>query len=192
VNPRPLSAAEAVRRARELVASPENQRAGYMLGDGDWRPGWTTPWTSRHGILGGDCRVAFLWSYAIPADRPGYNHGAWSTCADCVSYNSLLEDAEHGHDLVELVTDAPREGDILAYPTIHLQGHPQPFIGHGAIVVSVGRWDGQHFGSLDIMQVCGGPARKPAAILSDGHHFDDQRAQWPKPEHRSRLIRVRP
>jgi len=192
MNPRPLSAAQAVQRARELVDSPENKLAGYMLGDGDWRPGWKTPWTSRHGILGGDCRVAFLWSYAVPADREGYNRGAWSTCADCISYNSLLEDAEHAQDLVYPVTDEPYPGDIIAYPTIYLPGHPKPWIGHGAIVVDVSRWDGQHFGTLEIMQVCGGDGRRPAAILGDGHHFDDQRAQWPKPEHRSRLVRVKP
>jgi hypothetical protein len=192
MNPRPCSPDVAVLRARELVASPENKLAGYMLGDGDYRPGWHSPWTKRHGILGGDCRVAFLWCYMIPADREGYNRGSWSTCSDCVAYNSLIEDGDHGHDLVVTVTDAPRAGDIIAYPTIHLPEHPQPFIGHGAIVVDASRWDGQHFGSLDIMQVCGGPGRKPAAILGDGHHFDDQRRDWPKPQHRARLLRVVP
>jgi hypothetical protein len=200
MNPRPCSAEVAVLRARELVASPDNAKAAYFLGDGDYRPGWRTPWTNRHGIVAGDCRVAFLWCYMIPADRPGYNTGSWSTCSDCVAYNSLIEDAENAKDLVQLVTDAPREGDILAYPTVHVVENEHGVevahiaIGHGAIVVDVSKWDGKTYGSLGIMQVCGGAGRRPAAVLSSGAHFDVARpiAKWPKAAHRVKLLRSVP
>ena len=196
-DPRPCDPSIAVTRARLLLQSQENQRAGYVLGGGDWHPDWSTPWTTTHGEYGGDCRVAFLWCYQLPADRPGYNRAPYATVSDCINYNSLLEDAEHVGDLVERVTDAPREGDILAYPTIHLPGHPLPWIGHGAIVIGTSRaasWDpnAPQFHLLDIMQVCGPSGRQPAAIATDGAVFDHHSALWPKPEHTARLIRVKP
>ena len=200
MSPRPCSAIEAVARARDLVASADNARAGYALGGGGYREGWSTPWTTYGGVFGGDCRVAFLWCYKVPAERPGYNRGPWATVADCINYNSLIEDAEHGRDLVELVTDAPLEGDVIAYPTITIVSKENGvdvdhrFIGHGAIVVDVSRWnpDAPRFADLDIVQVRGPAARKPAAILSDGSVFDEHTAKWPKPQHRSKLLRVRP
>lgn len=202
-DPRPCSVAEAVQRARELVASPLNQSAGYILGGGDYRDGWTNPWTTQGTLHGGDCRVAFLWCYKVPAARHGYNRGPWATVSDCVSYNSLGEDAEHAQDLVAPVTDVPREGDILAYPTIVIESKKDgvelshKFIGHGAICIGVSRvhdWNPEApvFAQLDIMQVCGPTGRKPAAIESDGAVFDRHSALWPKPAHRARLLRIKP
>jgi hypothetical protein len=192
---RPCSAAEAVQRARELLASPLNASAAYVLGGGDYRPGWTSPWTTHGSLHGGDCRVAFLWCYRVPASRPGYNHGAWATVSDCVNYNSLIEDSDHAQDLVVPALGAPQEGDILAYPTIHLDG--KTFIGHGAIVIGVSRavgWDPgrPQFHLLDIMQVKGGEGRRPAAVATDGSVFDHHSELWPKPQHCARLLRVKP
>jgi hypothetical protein len=188
---RPCTASEAVSRALALLADPSNATAGYLLGAGDYRDGWTSPWT--HGPEGtghgGDCRVAFLWCYRVPASRRGYNVGSWSSVSDCVNYNSLIEDSEHAQDLVVPVTDAPQAGDVLCYPTIYLPGHPHPWIGHGAIVLDASKWDGS-FASLEIMQVCGPPYRTPAAVRSSGAHFDEHSKTWPRDEHRSRLLRV--
>lgn len=156
------------------------------------------PWTtdSDGNGMGADCRVAFLWCYKIFASRKGYNVGSWSTCSDCVAYNSLIEDAQHAQDLVVPVVDAPQLGDIIAYSTIWLPGHPLPWIGHGAIVIGADRataFDPKapQFHSLDIMQVCGPANRMPAAIATDGSVFDAHSAKWPKPEHRSRLLRAK-
>jgi len=183
-----------------MLTSLENASACYHLGGGDWRPKWRTPWTDANdrGAYGGDCRVPFLWGYQVPADRPGYNRGSWATVSDCINYNSLIEDSEHEQDLVVPVTDAPQEGDVLCYPTIDITTHENgvevhhKFIGHGALVVGVSRWDGKTFASLDIIQVCGPSGRTPAAIATDGSVFDRHTATWEKPEHRSKLLRVRP
>jgi hypothetical protein len=190
-------------RARLLLQSPLNASAGYVLGGGDYREDWTTPWTTHGSLHGGDCRVAFLWCYKVPADRPGYNHGAWATVSDCVNYNSLIEDSEHAQDLVVPALGAPHEGDILAYPTIEIVTHEggvaveHKFIGHGAIVIGVSRavgWDPgkPQFHLLDIMQVCGPSGRRPAAIATDGAVFDRHSEIWPKPQHCARLLRVKP
>lgn len=198
-DPRPCSAAVAVQRVRALLTAPENAGACYVLGGGDYRPKWRNPWTEdHHGSYGGDCRVPFLWGYQLPADRPGYNHGSWATVADCINYNSLIEDSEHAQDLVVPVTDDPQEGDVLCYPTIRITTEEggvstiHTFIGHGAVVVGVSRWDGATFASLDIVQVCGPSGRMPAAIATDGSVFDRHSATWPKEAHRSKLLRVKP
>lgn len=203
--PRPATPAEAVARVRALLETPENALAGYVLGGGGYQPTWHTPWTGHGPNFGGDCRVPFLWGYMLPAERPGYNRQPWATVADDINYNSLLEDAEHEQDLVVPALGTPLEGDIVAYPTLHITTHEDgvatehTFIGHGALVVGVSRvkgWDpaAPVFAMLDIIQVCGGPGRKPAAIASSAAHFDVARpvAKWPKPEHRPRLLRVKP
>lgn len=193
--PRPCSATQAVARARRLLAEPSNATTGYLLSAGDYFPGSVPdlPWgpdATGHG-WGADCRVAFLWCYEVPARRPGYNVGVWSTCSDCINYNSLAEDAEHAQDLVRVVDGEPLPGDIICYPTIHLEGHT--FVGHGAIIVGVDRWDphSRLYAGLDIVQVRGDDGRMPAAIATDGAVFDRHSAIWPKADDRSRILRAK-
>jgi hypothetical protein len=196
VNPRPCTPTEAVGRALQLLADSSNATTGYLLGAGDYHVTLpdSMPWSpdENGNGWGADCRVAFLWCYRVPASRPGYNHGSWATVSDCVNYNSMIEDAGHACDLMLplLPGEAPQPGDILCYPTIYLPGHPQPWIGHGAIVLDVSQWDGQAFHTLTIMQVKGPDGRTPAAVRTDGSVFDQHSITWPKPEHCSRLLRV--
>ena len=197
--PRPCSADEAVQRARQLLASPGNASTGYVLGTGTYRPVTMggrlidVPWsqtTDPTGMvhIGSDCAGLICWAYKLPRHRPGYNTGAWATVSDDLNSNSFIEDADHGHELFVRASGEPKPGDVLAYPTIHLQGHT--FIGHVALVVGIARWTGAGFHELNIIQVCGPNGRTPAAIASDGHVFDAHSTIWPKPEHRSVLLRV--
>jgi hypothetical protein len=200
--PRPCSAAEAVARALSIVG----KGGQYELGTGDYRPQPTfpgapdvdLPWTTNDlGARGSDCAgFAGCWCYKLPRHRPGYNRGPWSTCSDDLNCNSKLEDARHGRDLFAVVTDAPQPGDILAYPTIYLPGHP-PFCGHECIVVGVSRAAAfdiskPDWSLLDVAQCCGPNGRAPAVVASDGSIWNQHDHLWPKPEHRSELIRALP
>lgn len=211
IGPRPCSPTEAVARALRWV----NSSGVYWLGAGDYHPSSAAgapldaPWTPTPpgakdpagrdiaGAAASDCRFACGYCYRLPAHRPGFNVGSWATVADDLNYNSLIEDAEHHQEIAVPVTDAPQLGDVLCYPTIHLPGHPQPWIGHGSIVVGLDRAGGfdpssPKFSLLDVVH-CHGPAGvAPAITRSDGSVFDVHSERWPKPEHRSRLLRMKP
>jgi len=202
---RPASPAEAVQRARQLLASPGNAATGYMLGTGNYHPVTMggrlidVPWTQRtddSGLvhIGSDCAGLVCWAYKLPRTRPGYNRGIWATVSDDLNSNSMIEDADHAQELFRRVA-APEAGDVLCYPTIHLQGHT--FIGHVALVIGVdraGAWDPKApaYHLLDIAQVCGPNGRRPACIATDGHVFDKHSETWPKAEHRSVMLRAVP
>lgn len=196
--PRPCGAAEAVARALSLVG----KGGQYELGTGDYRPaaGLDVPWTQNGGPPGADCAgFAECWAYCLPRHRPGYNHGPWSTCEDDINCNSALEDAQHDQELFAVVTDAPRPGDLLLYPTIYLtvDGQRREFVGHVCIVTGVSRAGGfviskPDWTLLDVAQCCGPNGRAPAVIASDGAIWAQHDHLWPKPEHRSWLIRALP
>lgn len=85
---------------------------------------------------------------------------------------------------------------LLVYPTVHLAGHPQAFIGHVAIVVGTARaaaWDPEHphDALLDVVQCAGPDGRRPGIIGTDGSTWDRRDHDWPKPEHRTVMLRVR-
>lgn len=186
-----VTALEAVARVQSLLALRDGV---YYLGAGNYQPEHNdNPYTPSPYGPAADCRVVFLHGWKVKQHRPSFNHGSWATVSDDVNYNSLIEDGLHKHELgVALpATTMPRPGDIIAYPTINLPGHPQPFIGHGALVESVpanyapgGGWH-----QLTTLQCMGPPRRGPAVLRVDGHAFDHHDADWPKAEHRTWLIR---
>lgn len=191
MNPRP-------RRA----APPAALEALGLVGKGVYKLGALDSEASR---LIFDCTsFSIRHCYGIPGHRSGYNAGwgtDWctgesATVEDDINSNSAIEDALHGQDLFELALGPPRMGDILAYPTIHLRG--SEFVGHAAICVGIdrarGNWDSMRpqFSLLDMVE-CHGPNRTtPAIRRTDGAVFDRHSTTWPKPQHRSWLLRVRP
>lgn len=188
--PRPCLAATAVERTLSLVG----KGGQYVLGTGDYLGDGKPPWTTRAGLSGSDCAgFAMCWAYKLPRHRPGYNHGAWSSVSDDINCNSGIEDAEHARDLFEL-TDTPRLGDLLTYPTFTVSG--KRFIGHVGIVVGVSRvleWDPAipQYELLDIAQCKGPNGRAPAVVATDGSVWAHHDTLWPKLQHRTRILRAR-
>jgi hypothetical protein len=180
--PRPASAIAAVTVARSLVGT-----GVYQLGTGDC----DTP-------IGGpsDCAgFAICRCYGLRRHRPCFNRGAWASVSDDLNSNSLIEDADHQRELAVRVTDRPQIGDLLAYPTIHIPGHELPWIGHIAIVVGVDRaaeldLTRPDWALLDVVQCCGPDGRRPGIIESTAAHWNGHDMTWPKPEHRSVLLRM--
>lgn len=169
-----------------LAAAKSGQ---YVLGTGD-----DTGYTTRDGLTGADCVIAFVYGYGVKRHRPGYNRGPWATISDDINCNSLIEDADHEGDLVERIT-RPERGCLLAYPSVYKDGK-RISIGHIELVHSVKRvleWDvtKPDYSMLD-MVACRGPnERKPAIVLGDGAAFSRHDALWPKPAHRTVMLRVR-
>jgi hypothetical protein len=187
--PRPCSAAEAVQRAYRILDAPSNATACYVLGGGDYRPITLAgvlrdlPWTGDPP--GSDCDGFAMWCYKLPRHRRGFNRGFWATVSDDINPNSAIEDSQHAGELFRRVY-SPEPGDLLCYPTFRLDGHPQPWIGHVAIVLSTDRawsWNPAQpwYHTLDIAQCCGGTGRTPAVIATDGYVFDRHNALWDQP-----------
>jgi hypothetical protein len=168
----------------------------YILGTGDYHGGGDVPWTMRDGVLGSDCAgFAISWCYKLPRHRPSYNVGAWASVSDDLNCNSAIEDSEHARELFMPATGDPRPGDLIAYPTIHLAGHT--FIGHVCIVVGVDRAgfftiEAPDFSLLDVVHCHGPNGRAPACTRADGSIWNQHSTVWPKPEHRSKLLRAVP
>lgn len=127
-----------------------------------------------------------------------------------LNVNSAMEDARHHQELfipvmvydvgephssgARVVMDVPRPGDLLCYPTFRLAGHSQPWIGHVAIVTSVpAEWDWEYdtWRELTVVQCRGPNGRRPAIAETSGNGWEVHDLTWPKPEHRSQLIRVK-
>ena len=180
-HPRPNSPAEAVKIALASVG-----HFTYWLGTGDCD---TANW-GRSDCAG----FAICRCYNIRRHRPGFNKGPWATVESDINCNSAIEDADHHRELFERVTSGPPQpGDLLCYPTFVSQGHK--FIGHVAIVVGTDRllewdWTRPTWSYLDVVQCCGPNGRTPGVIATTASHWDDHDRVWPKPEHRSVLIRV--
>lgn len=182
---RPRSAEQAVATALELVG-----HMTYWLGTGDCD---TANW-GRSDCAG----FAICRCYGLRRHRPGFNRGPWASIEDDLNVNSAIEDGDHHRELFERVTAGPPQlGDLLCYPTFRLAGHPKPWIGHVAIVVGTARllewdWSRPTWGYLDVVQCCGPDGRTPGVLATSAAHWDDHDRDWPKPEHRSSLIRVLP
>jgi len=183
--PRPCSPIAAVTVARSLVGT-----GVYELGTGDS----DTP-------IGGasDCAgFAICRCYGLPRHRPGYNVGPWASVTDDINVNSAIEDADHARELFVRVTSGPPQlGDLLCYPTFRIAAAARPFIGHVAIVTGLERllewdWTRPTWGMLDVAQCCGPNGRAPGIIATTASHWDDHDRLWPKPEHRSVLLRAVP
>lgn len=193
--PRPCSPVEAVQRAYTMVSRP----MPYVYGTGDYNPnGPDVPWTSRDGVRGSDCAGFVVWCYRLPRHRPGFNKGPWATVADDLNCNSMLEDAAHQRELFE-PCERPEVGCMLAYPTIRIWSGltRKTFIGHICIVVGVARcfeWDPTNpdYSSLDVLHCHGGNGRVPAVTPATGAIWDMHDERWPKPQHRTGMIRVKP
>ncbi len=193
---RPCSAAEAVQRALSVVG----QGGEYEIGGGDYYPigGIDLPWTrSRETArLVSDCSgFAISWCYQIPRHRPGFNRGLWATVSDDVNPNSAIEDADHHRELFERC-DRPELGALLCYPTIHLPGHPLPWVGHVKIVTGISRcleWDASSpdWSLLDTAECMGPPGRKPGVVAGTGTGMVEHDRKWPKVEHRTAMLCVR-
>ena len=197
MNQRPCSAEEAVDRARRLLASKLGQ---YVLGTGDYRPTAIddVPWTDNHGMRGSDCAgFAISWCYKLTRHRPGFNVGPWATVANDINCNSAIEDGRHNRELFEEVL-TPFPGALLLYPTIDIlgqDGQHHRFIGHVGIVSGVDRcleWDqdAPDYTLLDVIHCCGPNGRKPAVVKGDGSIWQHHSHVWPKPQHRSVLLRA--
>lgn len=184
-NQRPCSAIAAVTVARSLVGT-----GVYELGTGDC----DTPIGGKSDCAG----FAICKCYGLRRHRKGFNVGSWASVSDDINCNSLIEDADHHRELAVRVTSGPPQlGDLLTYPTFRLPGHPRPWIGHVAIVTGVSRvlewdWSRPTWSCLDVVQSCGPDGRRPGIIATTAAHWDDHDRDWPKEEHRSRLLRMLP
>lgn len=183
---RPCSPIAAVTVARSLVG-----HLTYWLGTGDC----DTPTDGRSDCFG----FAFDRCYGVRRHRPGFNVGPWASVTDDLNCNSAIEDADHHRELF-VRADRPQLGDLLAYPTftiVDMNGASHHFIGHVAIIIGVSRmleWDpaAPQWRLLDVAQCCGPNGRTPGVLATTAAHWDDHDKMWPKPEHRSALLRVVP
>lgn len=193
--PRPCPPHQAVARAKLFLGDGGQ----YVLGTGDYHPSIAgdVPWTERDGRLGSDCAgFAICWCYCLPRHRPGFNVGSWASVSDDLNCNSLLEDAHHAGELAEVIS-RPELGALLVYPTFSLPGHVGQWIGHVGIVIGLMgtmTWDPAHpdYTRLDVAQCCGPQFRRPAVIATTGRLWADHDKKWPKPEHRTWMLRMKP
>lgn len=207
---RPASADEAVTRAKSIVG----KGGQYVLGTGDYRPRVIAaklidqPWSTRSdGLIGSDCAGFVVWCYKLRRHRPGYNAGGKFGVEDDLNCNSMLGDAMGRQELFETVTGDPRPGDVIAYPSFYLydvdgnrlrreDGSLLHWIGHTSIVIGTGRvtnWDPvlPPWHLLDVAQCKGPEGRKPGVIATDGSIWSHHDHMWPKPQHRSYLLRAK-
>lgn len=193
--PRPCGPNEAVQRAYSMLSRP----MPYVYGTGTYKlNGVDDPWTMRKdGKVGSDCAGFVVWCYKLPRHRPGFNKGPWASVADDLNTNSMLEDAYHQRELFE-PCEVPEVGCLLAYPTIRIWNGltRKQFIGHVCIVIGTARvreWDPAlpDYSSLDVLHCHGPDGRKPAVTASTGAIWDRHDEMWPKPQHRTGMIRVK-
>lgn len=206
---RPCSAAVAVERALAIVG----HGGAYALGTGNYDPhdGIDLPWTQRErdGRIGSDCAGFVCWAYKLKRHRPGFNKGGRFDVEDDINTNSMLGDAFGAGELFSHVTSKPEPGDMIAYPSFYLydehgnrrrdeHGISFHYIGHVGLVTGTDRvtadWNpnAPDWRQLDIAQCCGPDGRQPGVIASDGAAFFRHDTLWPKPEHRSWLLRIVP
>lgn len=208
----PCSAGEAVERARRVIG----KGGQYVLGTGDYRPTYVAsklidvPWTDRDGQTGSDCAgFAICWCYKLKRHRPGFASGMvpdefhdQSDVDDDINCNSLLEDCLTVQELASLVESGiPQPGDLLVYPSLRLKLHDGSIfktIGHVGIVLSNARivgnawqWRDPPYHLLDVAQCKGPNGRVPAVIQTDGSLWEAHDDKWPKPAHRSRVVRMK-
>lgn len=187
----PCDSLIAVARAAAMVG----KGGQYLLGTGDYHPGLEdTPWTQQGGSAdwGSDCAgFAISWAWKLRRHRPGFNVGPWATVADDINSDSALEDSLHKKELFTWVAQ-PQPGDLLIYPSIHLGG--KRFIGHvGLVEVAPAAWDPRapNYSLLTIIQCHGPNHSRPGVVRTDGSIWAHHDSIWPKPEHRTSIVRPR-
>lgn len=202
---RPCSSMEAVARALSIIG----KGGSYQLGTGDYAPHtdqrghvYDLPWTERRDadgnrLVGSDCAgFAISWCYKLVRHRPGFNVGPWASVSDDLNCNSAIENADHGGaDKLFQRIDRPELGCLLTYPTIVIRG--SRFIGHVVIVTSLSRcaeWDPlvRDYSALDVAECHGPNGHVPGVVASTGAGFHGHDRVWPKPEHRTVMLRVLP
>ena len=195
----PCNAALAVERAQSIVG----KGGQYLLGTGDYRVRKIgtklvdLPWTTNeYGEEGSDCSgFAISWAWKLRRYRPGFNVGPWSSVVDNINCNSAYEDGLHKQELFTSLAQGAevRPGDLLLYPTFYLKdkaGVNHKFIGHVGIIETVpagfvyGDW-----APLGIIQCHGPNHHKPGVARTDGSIWAHHDTIWPKPEHRSHIVR---
>lgn len=206
----PCNAAEAVKRAQSMAYGAGQ----YWLGTGDYRPqtarceacGANTrvidiPWTGP--LAGSDCAgFAICWCWKLTRHRPGFAKGSpadpnVSDVDDDINCNSLIEDAEGAKTVSMFLapTVAPRPGDLLVYPTLRFtksDGKVLTFIGHVALIESVPvAYTPGDYSSLTVLQCHGPNGFKPGVVRTTGEVFELHDVTWPKPAHRTRVIRMK-
>jgi len=207
--PRPCTAEESCARA-ELLIGIEAAAATphpYILSAGRYNParpealpfspGVSEDAVRRQGTkLGCDCSAFIKWCAQLPSLRPNFNKGAWATVTGSINVDSLIEDGQHEHDLVQVVTSGPPlPGDLLAWPSVRGReigktgsASSRRFrVGHISLVLRVraAEWDWTRpsFELLDVGQ-CGSrhtPAvhRSTGAAWNGQHRFQGRtRASW--------------
>lgn len=189
-----------MRRAQGIVG----HGGQYLLGTGDYQPivsGHLVldyPWTYQGNSQGSDCAgFAICWAWKLKRHRPGFNQGAWASVSDDINCNSAIEDGAHRQELFTLVhaDSAVMPGDLLAYPTFRVPDHAHnllTFIGHVGLVESVpGNFKYGDWKSLGILQCHGPNYRSPGVVRTDGQIWATHDSIWPKPEHRTQVVRPR-
>lgn len=186
----PCNALTAVHRALLLVYNGGQ----YILGTGDYRADAFTdrPWTYREGKLGSDCAgFAICWCWKLRRHRPGFNRGPWATIEDDLNVNSIMEDAVHNQELAtEVDPGLVAPGDLLCYPTFKVKG--KRFIGHVGIVTDISpRYKSGRYQDLMVAHCHGPNFRSPAVTLNTGQTWVNHDKVWPKPQHRTHVIRMK-
>lgn len=201
-----------MRRALSLI----NKGGQYVLGTGDYRPVYTagkltdTPWTWRNGKLGSDCAgFALCFCYKLKRRRPGFASGRvpaefrdQKDIDDDINCNSAIEDALTDRELFEPVNSGiPQPGDLLVFASLRLKladGSTFENIGHVGIVTSNARivghawnWVDPQYHLLDVAQCRGPTGRGPAVIQTDGSLWERHDEVWPKPAHRTVVLRAK-
>lgn len=190
---RPLRTAdEAVRHALAMVG-----RGVYQLGTGDVASAGDDP-RDCFGFAACEC-------YGIRRHRPGFNRTGYThrrlpsgqidepDIVNDLNCNSAIGDALHARELFAPAL-APFLGALILYPTIHLPGHP-PWIGHVKIVTGLSRsgaWNHDHpdWSLLDTVECRGPNGRRPGIVAGTGATMLEHDRQWPRPEHRTAMLRV--
>ncbi|MBA3844234.1 MAG: hypothetical protein H0X39_16730 [Actinobacteria bacterium] len=99
-----------------------------------------------------------------------------------------------------MLASQPMMGDLLVYPSFTIvagDGTHHNFIGHVGIVVGtshVADWNPlqPRYDLLDVAQCHGPNGFTPGVVRTDGSIWSHHSAVWPKPEHRSWMIRALP
>lgn len=201
-----------VKRGGQYVFGTGNVHAEAVAGSS-----LDVPWTAKevddgHGgkktVVGVDCAGLVCFSYELTRHRPGFNARRNATIVDDINVDSLLEDAEPVLGRGELTEriELPELGALVAYPSVRItndEGETRRIPGHVGIIVGVfggitlpglaDEWDPMHpdYRRLKVAHACGPNFRKPGIVVTDGTTWMRHDELWPKPQHKTRILRVR-
>jgi hypothetical protein len=127
-----VTRAEAVARARHIASL---RKTVYKLGAGGRDPWAAEPWTERDGVVGSDCIGFVMWCLGSDRLRQDVKTGTIASYGGWVNTDSAIGDARGARQLFE-VTDKPRPGDVIVYPSIY-EGGKRKRVGHIGLIVDV-------------------------------------------------------